>query len=233
MERVVSLTTGVDLALDDVGPRDSDRTVILIHGFPETKFSWRHQMPALAAAGYRAVAIDCRGYGGSSKPDAVDAYGIENVVADLMALIEVEAMQHPVLIGHDWGSIVMWSAAVMHPGAFRAVASLNVPYRGWSVAFPRIDFIEENLMDRFGYVVYFQEEGPPEASFASDPAAWLQRIYGRMAGREDFLTNDELGEYVAAFTAGGIRGPLNYYRNIDANHDTLAQYENASIESPC
>ncbi len=232
MERIVSLPTGVDLAIDDVGPSESGRVVVFVHGFPETKYSWRHQLPALADAGYRAIALDCRGYGGSSKPDAVDAYGIEHVVADVMSLIDVEGLESPVLVGHDWGSIVMWSAAVMHPDGFRAVASLNVPYRGWSVGFPRIDYIRENLMDRFGYVVYFQEVGRAEERFAADPGEWLARMYAPLAGRPDFLSDEELTQFVSAFSAGGIRGPLNYYRNIDANHDTLAQYENASIEVP-
>ena len=231
MERIVPLPTGVELAIDEAGPIDGP-PVVLIHGFPETKFSWRHQLPALGAAGYRAIAIDCRGYGGSSKPAAIAEYGIDRVVADVVALVKVEELDKPVLVGHDWGSIITWSAAVMHPTAFRAVASLNVPYRGWSVGFPRIDFIIENLMDRFGYVVYFQEVGPPEASFAADPKDWLQRIYLPFAGRSDFLSSEELEHFVSAFTNGGIGPPLNYYRNIDANHETLADYENATIEVP-
>lgn len=231
MERTVSLATGIDIAIEEAGPRDGD-AVVLIHGFPETKYSWRHQVPVLAAAGYRAIALDCRGYGGSSKPEELDAYRIDHVVADLMGLIDAEGLERPALVGHDWGSIIMWSAAVMHPDAFRALVSLNVPYRGWSVGFPRIDYIREHLMDRFGYVVYFQDEGRVEESFAADPEAWLQRIYLPFAGRPDFLTEEELGHFVAAFTEGGISGPINYYRNIDANHDTLAGFENAAIETP-
>lgn len=229
MQRTIALATGIDMAIDDVG---DGPPVIMIHGFPETRYSWRHQLPALAAAGYRAIAIDCRGYGGSSKPDEVDAYSLEKVVADLIALVATETDHAPVLVGHDWGSIVMWTAAVTHPTEWRALASLNVPYRGWCTAFPTIDFIRDNLMDRFSYVVRFQEEGLVEGEFAADPGSWLRAIYSRLAGRPDFLADDEFAAFERAFTAGGIRGPLNYYRNIDANHHALARFHNARIDLP-
>lgn len=229
MERLVELSTGIEMAIDDVG---QGQAVVLVHGFPETRYSWRHQLPALQAAGYRAIAIDCRGYGGSSKPTAVAAYGLEAVVADVMALLDGADIDRPVLVGHDWGSIIAWTAVVLHPDAFRAVASLNVPYRGWSVGFPTIEYITEHLADRFGYVVFFQQEGVAEARFATDPAAWLRKIYTDLAGDTDFLSAAEFAAYVDAFTAGGIRGPLNYYRNIDANHAALARLENAPIEIP-
>ena len=229
MERVIALASGIELAVDDVGAGDP---VVFVHGFPETKYSWRHQLPALAANGYRAVALDCRGYGGSSKPADIDAYGIEALVGDLVGLCEELDIERPVLVGHDWGSIVVWSAAVMDPDRWRAVVSLNVPYRGWSVGFPRIDYIKEHLMDRFGYVVRFQEEGGEEAVFEQDPDAWLSRIYGWLGGRPDFLDDAEFATFAASFRAGGIRGPLNYYRNIDANHDALAELENAPVELP-
>lgn len=229
VERSISLRTGIELAFDDVG---KGRPIILIHGFPETRFSWRHQVPALVQAGHRVVAIDCRGYGASAKPEAVEAYALELVVEDIMALAEAESLERPVLVGHDWGSILAWTAAVLHPEAFAAVASLNVPYRGWCVGFPTISFIEEHLSDRFGYVVYFQREGQAEASFAKDPADWLRRTYTSLALRDDFLEAAELEVFVKAFTAGGIAGPLNYYRNIDRNHEALARFENAPIEIP-
>lgn len=229
MERVVTLSTGIEIAIDDVG---SGPAVVMIHGWPETKYSWRHQVPTLAAAGYRAVALDCRGYGGSSKPAGVDRYGLRDVVGDLTELLDVEGIDAPVLVGHDWGSIVMWTAAVLHPDRFRALASLNVPYRGWCVGFPRIDYIREHLADRFGYVVYFQEEGRAEASFAADPDAFLGQVYSSIAKNPDFLSAEDFAVYRDSFVAGGMSGPLNYYRNIDANHDSLAGFENAQIEQP-
>ncbi len=205
---------------------------MLIHGFPETKYSWRYQVPALAAAGYRAVAFDCRGYGGSSKPADIAAYRLEIVVADLVALLGAAEIDHPVLVGHDWGSIIMWTAAVLHPDRFRALVSLNVPYRGWCVGFPGTDYIREHLADRFGYVLYFQEEGKAEASFAADPDSFLSRVYGPMAKDPGFLAPGDFTMYRDSFVAGGMRGPLSYYRNIDTNHDSLARFENAPIRLP-
>jgi len=204
----------------------------MIHGWPETKHSWRHQLPALSAAGYRAVAVDCRGYGNSTKPTDVAAYGIEAVVGDVIGVIEVLQLERPVLAGHDWGSILVWSAAVMHPVSVRAVASLNVPYRGWASGFPPTDFIREHLADRFGYVLYFQEVGKAEAAFAEDPDGWLRRVYYSMAKDPTFLPDEDFAVYRDAFVAGGMYGPLGYYRNIDANHALLASYENAPIEVP-
>lgn len=229
MDRTIRLPTGIEMAVDDVG---AGNPAVLIHGWPETRYSWRHQLPALAAAGYRALAIDCRGYGGSTKPDDVDAYGLELVVGDLVALCDAVDLENPVLVGHDWGSVIMWTAAVLHPDRFRALVSLNVPYRGWCVGFPPTDFIREQLADRFGYVLYFQEEGRAEAAFAADPQGWLTRVYRSIAKDPDFMSAEELAVYVAAFVAGGMRGPLSYYRNIDANHRALAKYENASIDLP-
>jgi pimeloyl-ACP methyl ester carboxylesterase len=229
MERVVTLSTGIEIAVDEVG---SGPAVVLIHGWPETKYSWRHQMPVLAGAGYRVVALDCRGYGGSSKPVEVESYALTKVVDDLMELLEVERMDNPVLVGHDWGSIVMWTAAVLHPDRFRALVSLNVPYRGWCVGFPRTDYIREHLADRFGYVLYFQEQGPADESFATDPDKFLGGVYSSIAKDPSFLAPEEFAVFREAFVTGGITGPLNYYRNIDVNHDALAQFEDAVIELP-
>lgn len=229
MERVLTLSTGIEIAVDDMG---TGPAVLMIHGWPETKYSWRHQVPALAAAGYRALAMDCRGYGGSSKPADVGSYALTEVVGDLIELLDVEEIDSPVLVGHDWGSIVMWTAAVLHPDRFRALVSLNVPYRGWCVGFPRIDFIREHLADRFGYVLYFQDEGPAEANFAADPDQFLGRVYSSIAKDPDFMAPEDFAVYRESFVAGGMSGPLNYYRNIDDNHDTLAEFENASIDLP-
>ena len=229
MERVLTLSTGIEIAVDDMG---TGPAVLMIHGWPETKYSWRHQVPALAAAGYRALAMDCRGYGGSSKPTDVGSYALTEVVGDLIELLDVEKIDNPVLVGHDWGSIVMWTAAVLHPDRFQALVSLNVPYRGWCVGFPRIDFIREHLADRFGYVLYFQDEGPAEANFAADPDQFLRRVYSSIAKDPDFMAPEDIAVYRESFVAGGMSGPLNYYRNIDDNHDTLAEFENASIGLP-
>ena len=229
MERTITLSTGIEMACNDVG---DGPPIVLIHGWPETKYSWRHQLPALAAAGYRAIAIDCRGYGGSSKPEPIADYALELVVDDVVALLDALELPEAVVVGHDWGSIIAWTLAVLHPDRLRAVASLNVPYRGWSTGFPTTEYIREHLAERFGYVLYFQEEGKPEAAFGADPAGWLRRVYDSIARDPVFLGADEFAVFLDAFVAGGMRGPLNYYRNIDVNHAAMAPYQNAPITIP-
>ena len=227
--KTINLPDGIDLAYDDAG---AGPPVVLIHGWPETRYSWRHQIPALAAAGYRAIAVDCRGYGDSSKPEPVGAYSLELVVADFVALFDALELSSPVVVGHDWGSIIAWSLAVLHPDRLKAVASLNVPYRGWSTGFPPTDYIREHLADRFGYVLYFQEEGAAEAAFEADPDDWLQRVYGSIAKDPGFPAPEDFAVYRDAFVAGGMRGPLNYYRNIDANHEAMTPHQNAPVTIP-
>jgi pimeloyl-ACP methyl ester carboxylesterase len=112
------------------------------------------------------------------------------------------------------------------------MASLNVPYRGWCCGFPTLQYIREHLAERFGYVLAFQEEGAMEAVFEADPEGWLRRFYSFPAGRTDFLTDDEFGVFLAAFTTTGIRGPLNYYRNLDANWHHVAPHADAPISVP-
>ena len=229
MTEEIQLIDGTTIAYDDVG---AGPAVVLLHGWPETKFSWRHQVPALAAAGYRVIAIDLPGYGDSSKDGPAARYALRPVTEAIMEMLGAIEVTKPVLVGHDWGSIVMWAMAVTHPDRFAAVASLNVPYRGWCTAFPPTDYIREHLADRFGYVLYFQEEGSAESAFEADPELWLSGVYTSIAKDPDFLSSEELDTFVASFRGGGMVAPLSYYRNIDANHADFSAFENASIELP-
>lgn len=222
-------TNGVTLAVDDQG---SGEAVVLLHGFPELAYSWRHQIPALVDAGHRAIAFDQRGYGNSSKPESVTDYSLSHLVGDVIGLLDRLGIATATVVGHDWGSIVAWTAAVVHPDRVSRVVSLNVPYRGACIGFPTIDVIREQLADRFGYVVMFQDEGVVETVFDADPAAWLRGIYPVMAADKDFLTNDEFSVFTEAFRAGGITGPVNWYRNIDANALAFADYMDAPITQP-
>ena len=220
---------GVTLAVDDRGSGDA---IVLLHGFPELAYSWRHQIPALVDAGYRVIAFDQRGYGGSSKPDAVAEYSLSHLVGDVVGVLDRLGIESATLGGHDWGSIVAWTAAVAHPDRISRVVSLNVPYRGACVGFPTIDVIRDQLSDRFGYVVMFQDEGVAEGMFDSGPESWLSRIYRPMAADKDFLSDAEFSVYVEAFKEGGIAGPLNWYRNIDANAASFADVLDAPITQP-
>ncbi len=229
MERTIQIVNGIELAVTEEGAGDP---VVLIHGFPELAYSWRYQIPALAGAGFRAIAYDQRGYGGSSKPETVEAYGLTHLVADAIGLLDTLGIERATFVGHDWGSIVVWTTALMHPERVERVVSLNVPYRGWCAGFPTIEFMREHLADRFGYVLSFQDEGVAEAAFESDPHAWLRSIFTGIAADKDFMSQDEFAVYRDAFVAGGIFGPLGPYRNIDANAAATEHLANASITQP-
>ena len=229
MESTIQAVNGIELAVTEQGTGDP---VVFIHGFPELAYSWRHQIPALAGAGFRAVAYDQRGYGGSFKPQTVEAYGLTNLVADVVGLLDTLEMERATLVGHDWGSIVVWTAALMHPDRVEKVVSLNVPYRGWCAGFPTIEFIREHLADRFGYVLSFQDEGVTEAAFEADPYGWLRAIFIGIAADKDFMTGDVFAVYRDAFVEGGIFGPLGPYRNIDANAAATEHLANAPITQP-
>ncbi|MEN8235295.1 MAG: alpha/beta hydrolase [Actinomycetota bacterium] len=229
MQTTVHSANRIELAVVDEG---SGSAVLLIHGFPELAYSWRHQIPALAEAGFRAIAYDQRGYGGSSKPDGVEAYALTELVADAIGLLDALDIEKATLVGHDWGSIVVWTAALVHPERVERVVSLNVPYRGWCAGFPKLDFIREHLADRFGYVLGFQEPGVTEAAFEADPAAWLSAIFYGIAADQRYLSEDEFGVYRDAFVNGGISGPLGFYRNIDENAEATEHIANAPITQP-
>ena len=222
-------TNGVTLAVDDQG---SGEAVVLLHGFPELAFSWRHQIPALVDAGYRAIAFDQRGYGSSSKPESVGEYSLSHLVGDVVGLLDRLGIDTATLVGHDWGSIVAWTTALVHPDRVSRVVSLNVPYRGACVGFPTTQVLRDQLADRFGYVLMFQEEGVVEELFNQDPEAWLKGVYPVMAVDRDFLTEAEFAVFVDAFRAGGITGPVNWNRNIDDNAAAFAEFLDAPILQP-
>ncbi len=222
-------TNGVTLAVDDRGDGDP---VVLLHGFPELAYSWRHQVPALFDAGYRVISFDQRGYGASSKPEAVDEYTLERLVGDVLGVLDRLGIEAATLVGHDWGSIVAWTTAVTHPERVERVVSLNVPYRGACFGFPTTKVLADELANRFGYVLMFQQEGVAEAGFAANPEAWLMAFYAGGARGKTYMTNDEFSTYVEAFKAGGIAGPINWYRNIDANAAALAATLDADIAQP-
>ena len=145
--------------------------VIFCHGFPESWYSWRHQLPAVAEAGYRAVALDMRGYGGTSKPEAVSAYTISHLVGDVVGAVSALGEEQAVVVGHDWGGPVAWYSALMRPDVFRAVAALSVPFNpplGLPDGVSLNDIMAMNAGERDYYRLYFQEPGVAEADLEAD-----------------------------------------------------------------
>lgn len=229
MQTTTTLSGGIDLSVADQG---AGPPVILLHGFPELAYSWRHQMPALAGAGFRAIAPDQRGYGGSSKPAATEAYSLHHLVGDVIALADALDLDDFHLVGHDWGGIVAWSVAVMYPDRLRTVTSLNTPYRGWCCGFPKLSVLDDKPRQRFAYVLRFQEPGTEEARFEADPERWLRTTFGALAADTGFMSPNEFAVYLDAFTSEGISGPLNWYRNIDRNADAVADLADTPIPVP-
>ncbi|MGI9648737.1 MAG: alpha/beta fold hydrolase [Acidimicrobiia bacterium] len=222
-------TNGIELAVTEAG---AGYPVLLLHGFPELAHSWRYQVPVLAQAGFHAIAPDLRGYGSSDRPAEIKAYGLLTLVEDVIGLLDSLEYEKAAVVGHDWGAIVAWTTAILHPERVERLVSLNVPYRGWCAGFPTIEYIRQHLSDRFGYVLMLQEPGVAEAWFASDPAGKLSGMYQRAAADPDFLSPDDFRVFLDAFTEGSITGPANYYRNIDANHRATAHLANAPVTMP-
>jgi pimeloyl-ACP methyl ester carboxylesterase len=186
-------TNGIRLNIAEAG---EGPPVLLCHGFPESWYSWRHQIDALAAAGFRAIAPDMRGYGKSDAPEAIEQYTVFHLVGDLVGLLDALAIPSAVIVGHDWGATVAWQAARLRPDRFRAVACLSVPYR------PRGPVRPTSVMPRTAeaqfYQLYFQEPGVAEAEFERDPRATvLNMLYG--ASGEGIAT-------IAAAAASGNAG---------------------------
>ncbi len=206
--------------------------VVFCHGFPELWYSWRHQIPALAAAGLRPIALDLRGYGETDKPEAIEEYDIQHLVGDLIGVLDALKLDKAVLVGHDWGSFVVWSTAVMHPERVERVVSLNVPYRGRSVVLPPTTVLKQ-MGNRVAYILFFQEPGRAEARFSSDLTAALHRFYDGGAADPAFLSQEEFQVYLEAFRKGGMSGPLNFYRNIDRNWETTSNLADRVVECPC
>ena len=146
--------------------------VVFCHGFPESWYSWRHQLPTVAAAGHRAVDLDMRGYGGTSRPADIGAYTMSHLVGDVVGVVAALGEQQAVVVGHDWGAPVAWYSALMRPDVFRAVASLSVPYippiGGLPEGVTINDLMRANATGRDYYRLYFQEPGVAEADLEAD-----------------------------------------------------------------
>jgi pimeloyl-ACP methyl ester carboxylesterase len=247
-------TNGIRLrvALAGEGP-----LIVLVHGWPESWYSWRHQIPALAAAGYRVAAPDVRGYGGSDKPHPVEAYAIKEMCADIAGLVTALGETRAILIGHDWGAPIVWNTALFHPEKVSAVAGLSVPHTGRGPA-PRVELFRRIYKDRFFYQLYFQTPGVAEAELEADVRTSLRKIYywasgeGIKAGpridmpadarfldgRADpdhlpaWLTSADLDYYVREFQQSGFRGPLNRYRTSELDFVQQAAVADQRIEQP-
>ena len=248
-------TNGVELNVVEAG---SGVPVVLCHGWPELSFSWRHQVPALAGAGYHVLAPDQRGYGRSSRPADLTDYDIEHLTGDLVGLLDAIGEEKAVFVGHDWGSMVVWQMALLHPERVAAVVGMSVPFfhRG---PMPPTQMMRNVFADNFFYILYFQDPGVAEAELESDVARTMRKLLAgaivqegalpdpstfandgrgfveRMPEPEklpDWLTQAELDHYVGEFTRTGFTGGLNWYRNMDRNWALTEGVGDNKVQAP-
>lgn len=248
--RVIA-ANGIEMFLLEQG---AGPLVLLCHGWPELSYSWRHQIPALASAGYRVVAPDMRGFGRTTAPADIDAYSIFDMTGDMVALVTALGERQAVIVGHDWGAPVAWHAAMFRPDIFRAVVGLSVPPPLRGRARP-LDSLRESGITNF-YWQYFQTPGVAEREFEQDVALTMRALLGgrgfsdpaaSLFVREgkgflgdvdperplpDWMTEAELAHFTAAYRQSGFRGGLNWYRNIDRNWELTAPWHGAQIHQP-
>ncbi len=248
---------GIELQVMEAGDPGAP-PVILAHGFPECAWSWRHQLPALAAAGYHAIAPDQRGYGHSTRPSRVDDYGIVQLTGDLIGLLDETGHDTAVFVGHDWGSLVTWETARLHPERVEAVVGVSVPFTPWPGR--PTELMKAMWGDRFFYILYFQQVGPAERELEADVRRTMHTILWGASGEmyrgtptefppmegtgfldlftdipaelPRWLTPDDFERYVERFTASGFFGPVSWYRNLDANYEVLKDVPVERISMP-
>jgi pimeloyl-ACP methyl ester carboxylesterase len=237
---------GIEMFITEQG---AGPLVLLCHGWPELSDSWRHQIPAIAAAGFRVVAPDMRGYGRTSAPDDIDAYSIFDLVGDMVALVAALGETRAIIIGHDWGAPVAWHAALFRPDLFTAVGGLSVP-PPWRGQERPLDALANSGISDF-YWQYFQTPGVAEAEFERDVDFTMRAItFGGVSSlfvkgehgflgdpakarpRPDWVSEDGLARVVEIYRRTGFRGGLNWYRNIDRNWDLTAPWHGAQIRQP-
>ncbi|HLK01089.1 MAG TPA: alpha/beta hydrolase [Streptosporangiaceae bacterium] len=231
-------TNGITLRVTEHG---TGPAVVLCHGFPELAFSWRHQVFALAKAGYRVLAPDMRGYGGSSRPDDPAGYVMPALCDDLAGLLDAAGERDAVFVGHDWGAAVVWHLALLHPDRVRAVAGLSVPASPRSPA-PPIPILRQRFGDDF-YMIRFQAPGEAEKLLSADVTASMTAV---LAGTSfigwpavadprplpPWISEDELAVYVRAFERTGFTGGLNYYRAMDLSWERTADLDGKLVTQP-
>ncbi|MGE0668166.1 MAG: alpha/beta fold hydrolase [Sphingomonadales bacterium] len=249
-------TNGIELEVYEAGPADGV-PIVLCHGFPELAYSWRHQIPVLAEAGYRVIAPNQRGYGRSSKPDAIVEYDIHHLTADLTGLLDHYGIERAIFCGHDWGGLVVWQVPLLHPERVAGIIGVGVPFLPRGSSDP-IELFRKAFGDRM-YIVNFQDSHEADEVFDSDPwrvfdvlmrgnPVTLDRflklppkdrvpdLVARIkAGPWDtprIIGDEEIKVFADTFRHGGFTGPINWYRNWSRNWATTADRPQR-VDVPC
>ena len=248
-------TNGITMHIAEAG---SGPLVLMCHGFPESWYSWRHQITAIADAGFHVVAPDQRGYGQTDAPEDISTYSQLHLVGDMVGLLDALGEETAVIAGHDWGAPVAWNSALMRPDRFRAVIGLSVPYTPRN-AFRPTDAMKAMAGENFFYILYFQEPGKAEAELEADVRRTMRMFMYSASGEaprgevfrqipknskfldwsvdpgedwETFLTKADLDYFISEFERAGFRGGLNWYRNVDRTWEYMAPFHGAKITQP-
>jgi pimeloyl-ACP methyl ester carboxylesterase len=244
-------TNGIRMHVAEAG---SGPLVVLLHGFPESWYSWRHQLRALSEAGYRVVAPDQRGYGQTDRPESIDKYSMFHLVGDVIGLLDALGEEQAVVVGHDWGAPVAWQTALLRPDRVRGVVGLSVPFRPRGSRAPLSTY--QSPPGQTFYQIYFQQPGVAEADLERDVRGSMRRLYGisvenppvsvaMVREGRGFLGDGEVPDrlppwisdadidfYTSEFERTGFAGGLNWYRNIDRNWELSAPWQGANVTTP-
>jgi pimeloyl-ACP methyl ester carboxylesterase len=247
-------TNGIKMHIAEEG---EGPLALLLHGFPELWYSWRHQLPALADAGYHAVAPDVRGYGQTDAPPEIESYTMRNHTADAVGVLDALGKKTAVVVGHDWGAPIAWHCALLYPERFPAVVALSVPYIPRSPA-PPTQLLKRMFADKFFYMLYFQKPGVAEAELEADVRRTMRLLLYNASGEApqgaglsqkpkdsklldgmpeperlpSWLTEADLDYFTAEFERTGFRGGINRYRNMDRDWEELPHLAGAKVQQP-
>lgn len=235
---------GVELEVFEAGQHNVGKPVVLCHGWPELALSWRHQMSALAAAGYHVIVPNQRGYGNSSRPAEVTDYDIEHLAGDLVALLDHYGYADATFVGHDWGAMVVWGLTLLHPNRVNKVINLSLPYQERGEK-PWIEFLEDMLGGDYYFVHFNRQPGVADTVLEENTYRFLRNLYRKNEPStepqpgmalinlaraeaplgEPVMSDSELAVFVAAFETSGFTGSINWYRNLDRNWRLLADVD--------
>jgi len=241
---------GVELEVFEAGQQNKGKPIVLCHGFPEHAFSWRHQIPVLAAAGYHVIVPNQRGYGNSSHPNEITEYDIEHLTGDLVALLDYYEYENATFMGHDWGANVVWRLAQIHPKRVSRIINLALPYQERG-AIPWIEFMEQVFGQDFYFVHFNRQPGVADTILHENTAQFLRNIFRKnlpptppdpgmlminLARAQNpigdpIMSDSELAVYISSFQSSGFSGAINWYRNLDRNWHLLAAV-NHIIQQP-
>ncbi len=249
-ESTIISVNGIKLEVFEAGKQNAGKPIVLLHGWPEHAFTWRHQIPALVEAGYHVIVPNQRGYGNSSRPSELIAYDIEQLSNDLIALLDYYNYKSATFIGHDWGAMVTWWLAQLHPHRVKQLVALAVPYqvRG---DIPWIEWMEAFLGSDYYFVHFNKKPGVADAILDENTDQFLNNLFRKNLPQmppepgmaminlakakapqgEPLMSEEELAVFTAAFKSSGFNSSINWYRNLDRNWQLLAE-ANPIIKHP-